>query len=41
MQVVHQEQFYCYLALTRASDVLYLSLPAVRKTARKPSLRSF
>lgn len=40
MQVVHQEQFYCYLALTRASDVLYLSLPAVREdgTETEPSL---
>lgn len=30
MQTIHEEQFYTYLALTRASDVLYITYPAIR-----------
>ena len=29
MQMIHQEQFFVYLALTRASDALYLTSPSL------------
>ncbi len=39
MEMVQQEQFYTYLALTRASDALYLSCPDITDdgTAAEPS----
>lgn len=39
MELVQEEQFYTYLALTRASDALYLSYPAAAAdgSAAEPS----
>lgn len=39
MELVQEEQFYTYLALTRASDALYLSYPAAATdgSAAEPS----
>ena len=37
MDMIHQEQFYAYLALTRASDALYLSYPAINEEGQETS----
>ena len=37
MDMVHQEQFYAYLALTRGSDGLYLSYPALTSDGQETS----
>lgn len=35
MDMIHQEQFYAYLALTRASEALYLSYPSINEEGQE------